>query len=716
MIIRSNTFTSSGGTLLSPYNTVHKFAAIVLDDVERVVIGDYSLNASVSPNEFSNSRYGIIARKSNTEVFNNKFSVLTGYAEPWPITIPGLTAELKDNSVAIYSGSDFDFNDRRLWVGESEGPNSNHTRNYFENVKFGIWARDEQNVEIYHNDFGFGDIDGANGTNGVKIMRPGDKNIRVNDGNNFNSFLFGVRISEPTSGSNIVIDENTFYSGLRQSNGFTGTGINISHAIATKPAVVSITRNVMGGTLDGNFRFPRIGIRLANIEGAGIDGNEIFSNFSSTPGDYYTGIWLQGADGTKLTGNTIANVASPTTLQSFADLLVGLRMQYSKNTCIKQNSISKMGQSMRFKDNCYIFSYLENTMDEFENGIYLDFAEIGRQIGGPIYGGNYNDVLNQWIQTSGASQDRIVGDLIYPGQIVWWHSAGSNFSSPLYPGGSSSLIQANNIPSNEPILSIDLCPEEENNEPPLTMNERNSSFGSIAADTARYPDDFYSAFKYSSEISLFDLLKRYPSILDYNDSSDISFQDFYESRITSNIGKIHEVLSLIKVGSFNEADDIASGIIDTNVIETNFKTVMSSYKDYRSMVDSLPPVDSLLLDSIAHLSTYEFGFPVLLAQNLLDLEIYDAPAGESRMAQPERFNPAIGSLLIIPNPATQIVRLIIPENENIQEVQLIDATGRAIKEMNNNHTFNISKLPNGMYLVQVKTNIKLRQGKLVVLR
>ena len=73
--IRSCTFTSSGNTLLSPYSTVHKFAGIVLNDAERVVIGDSSLSVLVDENIFEKSRFGIFSNKSSFEVFNNSFRV-----------------------------------------------------------------------------------------------------------------------------------------------------------------------------------------------------------------------------------------------------------------------------------------------------------------------------------------------------------------------------------------------------------------------------------------------------------------------------------------------------------------------------------------------------------------------------------------------------------------------------------------------------------------
>ena len=88
MHLRSNTFTSSGGYLLAPYNTVHKFAAIVLDDVERSripyycvryagVIGDSSLDGSLTANVFENSNFGIKSNKSSFELYNNFFRNIT---------------------------------------------------------------------------------------------------------------------------------------------------------------------------------------------------------------------------------------------------------------------------------------------------------------------------------------------------------------------------------------------------------------------------------------------------------------------------------------------------------------------------------------------------------------------------------------------------------------------------------------------------------------
>ena len=694
--LRSNNFTSSGNTLLTPYNNVHKFAAIVLDDVERVVIGDSSQSTTVTPNIFSGSRYGIVAKKSNTEVFNNNFIGLTGYAEPWPISIPGITNELKNNSVGIYSCSAFDFNDRKLWVGEIKETSTLDTRNNFENIKFGIWARDEQNIEIYHNDFGFGDIDGVNGTNGVTIMRPGDKNMRVNDGNSFNSFLFGVRISEPTSGTNIVIDENTFFSGLRQSNGFTGTGINISHSIATKPAVVTITRNVMGGTLNGNFRFPRIGIRLANIEGAGIDGNEIYSNFSYAPSDYYTGIWLQGADGAKVIGNILANINPPSTLYTLNDLLVGLRVDASQGTCIEQNSMEAMGQGMRFTGNSVVYSLFQNVMSDFDQGIWLNSADIGSSQGSGT-STFQNDLDNMWIRSNGPSADRIQGQTLN-GLIINWFTRSSGPTDSRYPDGDPTVVFPNTILSTAP--SHSQCPVEDSNEPPYSNNERNVWFGAVTGDSARYNENYYYQFKYTSESVLFSELKRYPSLLDMSDSADASFQDFFEARLSSNYALVDSIIDLVNRDLLNDASQITEAMNDTNDIEFCIKSVFQLYLNSRINGIDFTSQDTTLLDSIAELNAITNGPGVLMARIILNKEKYDYLSNGSRIISPIKSEtPRVLYIRLYPNPVRDILFISPSQSSDNYTISVTDLTGRELLRKTNHLEITTSALNAGSYIL-----------------
>ena len=149
---------------------------------------------------------------------------------------------------------------------------------------------------------------------------------------------------------------------------------------------------------------------------------------------------------------------------------------------------------------------------------------------------------------------------------------------------------------------------------------------------------------------------------------------------------------------------------------TNLKAIMTRYLQYITGETTFTGSDSLLLDSIANLNLYAFGLPVQLARNILDLEIYDIPEGESRIAQPVKLKRSTGPLVLIPNPANQQVSLVVPSDEKIDQVLVFDSTGRLVGQETGVNVIDVTALLNGIYQVHVKTDVKSRQGKLVILK
>ena len=77
------------------------------------------------------------------------------------------------------------------------------------------------------------------------------------------------------------------------------------------------------------------------------------------------------------------------------------------------------------------------------------------------------------------------------------------------------------------------------------------------------------------------------------------------------------------------------------------------------------------------------------------------------------------SFVLYPNPATNTVSLLLPENTSVEQLLLIDATGRTIKKQDNLQQellmINVSDLPKGSYQVSVTfSNRSTRLERLVV--
>ncbi|MBP7166434.1 MAG: T9SS type A sorting domain-containing protein [Bacteroidia bacterium] len=702
--IRSNTFTSSGNTLLAPYDNVHKFAAIVLDDAERVVIGDSSLDASVDANEFSSSRYGIVSFKSSLETFNNRFNDLLTFFEDWPAELPPASNFLKANSVGIYFHSLFDNNDRKLLIGERfDNSGVTDTRNVFTNMGYNVWTENETNAEIHFSDFGNGDEDAVSGTNCILINNPGNKAIEISKGNNFTNFLNGIRIIEPSQNSEISISTNNIFSGLPlNGGGFAGTGIMINHTSGMSPEKVSISENIIGGTLESAFGFPRIGIRIANIEGVEIEDNEIQFSLSNTPGFHYTGVWIENCRGANVKSNRILNIDPPNQLYQLEDLLVGLRVDNSHGTCIEQNNLEALGQGMRFSGNSIVYSLFRNTMSGFDQGVFLHSADIGLRQG--WYGGIIeNDLDNNWIRSNGPTTDRIQGQT-WNGTPIDWNTRVTSVSDSRYPDGDLSVVTPFIITGSS--YPFSQCPIEVSNDPPYSGNTRNAWFGYIAGDSGRYIENYYYSFKYQSEFALFKELKKFPSLLSLDDSSDVSFQSFYENAEVSNYAIFDSIESLIASGLMNIAYTMTEAIVDTNEIEFCQKKVWMIYLNKILQGDILNSVDSNLLDSIAHLNALVKGPGVRMARILLNLEIYDEIESNSRLAsQTKKVEPPF-DIMLVPNPASWVLKIFPSILSTHTMITIHDITGRILDQKSDTQVIDISSISSGSYLLKYEADGK----------
>lgn len=437
---------------------------------------------------------------------------------------------LQAYSVGIYHLSAFDFNDRKLTVGESfDNDGVTDTRNRFFNINYQLWSKNESNIEIHYSDFGLNDGDAHStlGSNCILIEYPGDKVVNISNDNQFDHYLQGTAIYEPAQKTEIRVLNNKFYGGVPLTGGgFAGTGVVVSHLTGVRPEFAKVMGNEFMDA-EPYPGFPRIGIRAANIAGVEIDDNLIQFDFTDPPGFNYSGIWTTNCYAAKIRSNTINNIATPNDISLFDDLLVGVRVENCHLTCIESQELTNLGMGMHFTGNSMVGSLFNNTMENFDEGIHLANAEIGAVQGGPWVFGTFNDLLNEWIQPNGASvADRIKGVSLF-NIIEWWHSA-ANTTDPKFPGSPVGLVQANSFPSNITLYSVSQCSEEVENDPPMDLTARNANFGAVAADTARYDPDYWETSKYQSELVLFATLKKNPELLDFNDSSDIAFQAFYQ--------------------------------------------------------------------------------------------------------------------------------------------------------------------------------------------
>ena len=258
--------------------------------------------------------------------------------------------------------------------------------------------------------------------------------------------------------------------------------------------------------------------------------------------------------------------------------------------------------------------------------------------------------------------------------------------------------------------SVSQCPVELSDDPPYSHIARNAWFGSITGDSARYDENYYNQFKYFSESTLFNELKRYPVLLAMNDSADESFQNFYEERLSSNYAFFDSVEVLVKNDLFSEALQLVEGINDTNDIEFCLKNVFQLYLNSRINGVDFTSQDSLLLDSIAELNAITTGPGVIMARILLNKEKYDFLSSGSRLVSPiKKDEEDILDIYVYPNPTSNLIYIVPTINSENISIYIKDITGRILLNKINQLQIETSTLTSGIYLLEYEA-----QGQRVV--
>jgi hypothetical protein len=72
-----------------------------------------------------------------------------------------------------------------------------------------------------------------------------------------------------------------------------------------------------------------------------------------------------------------------------------------------------------------------------------------------------------------------------------------------------------------------------------------------------------------------------------------------------------------------------------------------------------------------------------------------------------------------PNPADEFVNLVIPSTEKVQSIQLMDLSGKAVKQFGfnasgNNIQLDVTEIPAGFYLLQINSDKGLGVRKLQI--
>ncbi|MBK9317573.1 MAG: T9SS type A sorting domain-containing protein [Bacteroidetes bacterium] len=688
--IRSCSF-SKTGALLAPYTGIQKLAGIRLRDVERVVIGDSSMHSSVSANTFSNASYGIMGYNAGFECYNNTFSNIN-------YDVDGTSAEEKHKGSCIYSYSASDYNDRKTIIGcknFNAGAPASH-KNIFTSSVNGIVSVGEMNLKVFNNVFGSGSTNERLVNYGIWTHGSNKKSAYITRGNEFYDYYVGIRSFGIHPDGIYHIGFNNFFNAYIPNwsvvNSFQGTAIHMSNSYVPPSFIgqsevppINIYNNEIGQINDEAEIEPRIGIFTSNIYQPIIQNNNIYYfRAAQVSKPHSIGIWAQNCIAPRVAGNLILEHQNIN--QGYGANLIGMKFDRNINPCIgSQNITENLGYGLSFWDNNGQVALSTNQFTNCDNGVNLDWAEIGTQ-GDPD---RTDD--NGWTDRNVSPVlNRVNGLTLSNLPIRWYYQPTPAEFSPLPSGSVNATII--NSPGNPPID----CPIIQN------VASRNQTFGYVIGDSARYEVDYKPSFSYSAKMITYKTLKRDTSLMYMDDETDESFIDFYNAMGQSNIEKYDSVALLITQGEFAVAAALLAGIEDTNDQETfltNFYTLYLTKIVYDSLLSN---ADSSLLIEIAYSHSLFYGDAVYLARNALFLEIHDETLESNLRRAVFRKQPIERNLSAQPNPASERTQIKMNAEDYSGRMQLLDGHGRLIIDRNlQNGWLDVKSLNPGVYFIKI---------------
>ncbi|MBL0343052.1 MAG: T9SS type A sorting domain-containing protein [Bacteroidetes bacterium] len=367
--------------------------------------------------------------------------------------------------------------------------------------------------------------------------------------------------------------------------------------------------------------------------------------------------------------------------------------------------MDKIGYSMRFEGNCINTRLKNNIMKDYFEGIHFADAQFTAQ------GSGTNDAWdNEWERTDVNEYpnfQKVEGTFFPSGQIPWYYqgiSANSNIHNP-DPYNPALLIPANTGSGNHNCLTASVSDDE---------LDRDLVYGPVVGDSAIYDTNPDEAV-YLAKEALFKRLKANSDLLTIGSSADSSFNAFYQSMLSTNIGKFDSVRSSLSENDLEAADDINSVITEDNNIEENNKNIYDLIINTVSTGDTLSSSDTTSLESIFEQDWRTAGKGVYYAAGILGKEYYTSSSYSRFMEQllPIKNDSVVKSAFEIkmhPNPSSnKLFFTPTPLKETI--VNIFDSAGRTIISKPFSQEMDISFIEEGFYVVQIFSSSELLFNK-----
>ncbi len=709
-------------TALPGYYSNKKLTGIIVDTVYNLMIGD-TINSS-QMNYFSYLQWGIKIKKSDVNIYNNKFAWIFDIAYNAPSyngSEPNEAAvfcKTEISTAPINNNAPPEVINNKVIIGSSTNNNYHYKDSIFY-CNTGIYAY--HNAMLINNNY-FNRI-----INNAIHLKDFDSPSIINS--NIIGMASAVYSNDSLHNSSVVVEQSNSYAVVCldiNNNNIKTNGSNILHT----------------GILLRNCNGTPFSNQHCNIQNNEFD----FSNINLTSEIYY-GLSVYNCKYANISGNSCyGNVANIDSV--YHKKLFGISLGNTENAKIAWNNIFRVGDGIYISGSSYGSQYFCNEFDNCWYGFYFNYATLNNQLLSPTMFGDTNTQSNFWHETSltpSIAKRRLSGKISNTG-IKWFYNDYNFYSNdyrnlycpyiladhPLY----SNIISIGGLPPNnrctlhkEQEFSTDdtIRYETDTSAIPniITPNAttREDLLGDIVKGKAVYfdlPDENeYNATEY-----VYKFLDDNPNYLKLGTDEDALYQYFYDSISKTNIGKFYQIGKYINAQDYAGASDLNNSITDQNTIEYNRKTVFNIYLNKVVNNEFLGEEDSLALVDIAYQSPLTGGDAVISARVILgiDPDVENENRMKSTFTKPNPPIHTYSTIRVFPNPANDKLYIVFDNtNEGMATVEMFDLTGKLVYQTTINatiklQTININDIKKGIYSLRISTNNNIYNQKIVIIK
>jgi len=693
--IASSTFTKNTG-ISGFYSGVYDgLTGIVVDTVYKLTIGDF--NTASYTNHFSNLQYGVKIKKSDVSIFNNSFSnIVLNSTLPHPI-YQTVNSYVEPYESAIYSIMDNEVNPPYMPLKSILNVGGlNYKSNSFENCNVGVYGRNCKAV-IDNNNFTNQNYIGVHLKDFVVNTQVQYNSISMTSNLLASNHLYNSSLlAEQTLSTNVKLDIN--YNTINNSR--TGIKIRNCNGVAAQNSYfVNVLENTVNFESIGSSSNPFIGIDVSSASYANIESNIIQYNPMFTP-DYSTTY----------------------------NLLRGISVASVQNAKVSKNNLIRMGTGIWGADNLLETQFFCNDLDKNYYGFHFlpGATQISDQKSGSS-GGRLQASDNYWYDDNinfTTPEMRRIGGEITNNLRYWYHRGNNNDISnifspyilvpPVYHPVYPYIRSKQNIAANSD-CSIQIAPIS-------TGMDRAETFGDIVNDSIVYAA-YQSENKYYAEDFAYQSFDDTPALLNLGVAEDSIYQQFYNDKKITGIGKFTDIDKYIINKQYSNALFLNNTVIPANAIESNKKTLNQIYLQNIINNQIISTTDSITLYNIANQLPFLGGEAVYSARVILGLDPADLNLDYVKNTDVTHSNMVYSDKVkVYPNPANEQINLAFENELSMEaEFELYDFSGKlllrkTIEAKTVFNTINLKRVRAGIYYYKINTaNETLANNKLVIL-